>query len=81
MFIQATNDEYVSMLDMVDPKDQFEMASSKWNTIVEVINATRHSHLLCNEAICKDKWGVVSNDFKRLFNLCPKHVTTFSTRI
>jgi hypothetical protein len=55
MFIQAKNDEYVSMLDMVDPKDQFEMATSKWNTIVEVINATKHSPLLCNEAICKDK--------------------------
>jgi len=67
MFIQATNDEYVSMLEMVDPKDQFEMATSKWNTIVEVINATM-LNLLYNEPICKDKWGIVSNDFKRLFN-------------
>jgi hypothetical protein len=55
MFIQAKNDEYVSMLDMVDPKDRFEMATSKWNIIVEVINATRHSSLLCNKATCKDK--------------------------
>lgn len=29
MFIQPKKNEYVSMLDMVDPKDRFGMATSK----------------------------------------------------
>jgi hypothetical protein len=28
--IQAKQDEYLTKLNVVDPKDQFESASSKW---------------------------------------------------
>jgi hypothetical protein len=77
MFIQPKNNEYVSTLDIVDPKDRFGMATSKWNIIVKVINATRHSSLL----------HVKTNDVlfpmtsKEYSTTCPKHVITFSTSI
>ncbi len=49
---------------MVDPKDQFESASCKWQKITNAMNANGHLSLPKNTATCKNKWGVIFENFK-----------------
>ncbi len=57
MFIQGNIENFVTRLDVVDPKDLFETITCKWQKIVETMNTTKHTPLIKNNAHCAKTSG------------------------
>ncbi len=64
---QAKRYEYIERLYMVDLRDQFKSVKCRWEKIANSMNVSGHALLLRNNVICKDKWGVIHEDFKHIF--------------
>ncbi len=66
--IQAKRYEYIEGLNMVDLRDQFKSVKCRMGKIANSMNVSGHAFLLRNNVICKDKWGVMYEDFKHIFD-------------
>lgn len=53
---------------MVDLRDQFKSVKCRWEKIANSMNVSGHALLLRNNVICKDKWGIIYEDFKHIFD-------------
>ncbi len=72
VLIKAKGDEHVAILDKVSPWYMFETIVVKWRKFSTTFMATSFSEHTRKRPTCKDKWGIISGDFKKVFWL---HVT------
>jgi hypothetical protein len=67
-FAKAKGDEHIANFDIVDRRDKFETIVTKWNKIsAQVMNARCLTHLW-NCVACKDRWGLITKEFKKIFD-------------
>lgn len=66
MLITAKGDEHMASIDKIDGRDDFESAVQKWKKISTKVMEAGHSGHLRNRPACKDKWGVIFGDLKRI---------------
>jgi len=65
---KAKGDEHIANFDIVNRWDKFETMVTKWNKIsAQVMNARCSTHLR-NGVACKDKWGLITKEFKNIFH-------------
>jgi hypothetical protein len=51
---------------LVDPQEQFETTIVKWGQFAKTITQDGNSLHPCNDSTCKDNWGSIYDDFKRI---------------
>jgi hypothetical protein len=66
--VKAKKKEHLTRLDRVDGQDQFETIVSKWKKISEFVMDVGHSIHLRNGPACKNKWGSLFGDFKKIYD-------------
>lgn len=67
IFIQAQKVEHLATCDQVDPCDEFETIITKWKKDIAFMMKVGYSSHMRNGPTCKDKWGIINNDFKWIF--------------
>lgn len=68
IFAKAKGDEHIANFDIVDRRNKFETIVTKWNKIsAQVMNARCSTHLR-NGVACKDRWGLITKEFKNIFD-------------
>ncbi len=66
--IKAKKEKHAASLDTIDAWNKFETIVMKWNKIsAKVINAW-FSIQMRNGVACKDKWGAIVRDFKKIYD-------------
>jgi len=53
-------------LELIDLQDQFEIAIVKWDKFAKIVTQDGNSLHPRNGSTCKDKWGFIYNNFKRI---------------
>jgi hypothetical protein len=67
-FSKAKEDEHIANFDIVHKQDKFETMITKWNKIsTQVMNARCSTHVR-NSVACKNKWGLITKEFKEIFD-------------
>jgi len=56
----------MASLELVNPQDQFKTTIVKWGKFVKTVTQDENSLHPCNGSTCKDKWGSIYDDFKRI---------------
>jgi hypothetical protein len=64
--VKAKQDEHITSLDVDDKQDKFETIIKKWNKISMQVMNVECSNQLKNGVACKDKWGSLVGDFKKI---------------
>jgi hypothetical protein len=72
VFIKEKCNEHVAILNKVGLWYMFETIVVKWRKFSTTFMATSFSKHTRKRPACKDKWGIISGDFKKVFLL---HVT------
>jgi hypothetical protein len=67
-FINAKKDKNEASLEVVDLKDNMETTITKWKHISKglMANSQFHYHHHYSRPTCKDKWGSLYGDYKKI---------------
>jgi hypothetical protein len=58
----------LAKFNVIDPLDQFEFATYKWQKIANAINKNNHRTQPKIVSTCKQKWVVIYDNFKSIFD-------------